>query len=710
MGNIKMKCKLIASFMIMVLFTVLVGVIGIISLQTSANNTALLNERTHMAIMSARLERNVHQQRAAYRGAAVYSLIGMSEKFDHAIAELEVLENDYKKLYSELETMIITDKGKQIMSECLIAYNDYAEKRDAFISIIRNPYYGNKDVVQLMDELTASVKTLVATNALFTDFLNDITDEQAVQVSASASTATTIMVIVIAVSTGISFLLSLCISNLIAKPLSMMERVLVQIGDRGNLNFPEEQLVELCKAGECKDELGQSINAFTRMTERLRYLDYNLELIAEGNLEADITLLSPHDTMGYSLKRMKNNLKQMFNDMRKVEVDLRLARDASEQSARAKSEFLANMSHEIRTPMNGILGLLHLISKTDLTPKQRDYIDKSQVSAKNLLRIINDILDFSKIEAGKLEMEYTEFDLLDTLTEVGDMFNSNIAESNLDFKIILTDNLPETVMGDPLRLKQVLINLISNAVKFTHSGGIKVQVLKLEDETDHICLCFSVEDTGIGMTDEQASSLFTPFTQADTSITRKYGGTGLGLVISKDIVHMMGGNMWVESRFGEGTTFYFTACFTPAQLSYLSGTCDIDYVCPKAAAHNLIKGTILLVEDNEINQLVAQELIEAAGYSVDIADNGQLALDMIDRGHYKLILMDIQMPVMDGISTTQKIRENKAYDNLPIIAMSAHAISDDIEKSLTCGMNDYITKPIEPNILYGTLEKWINKG
>ena len=714
MRNIKIKIKLIVGFTVTVLLTIMIGIVGIVSLNTSADNTVLLNERTNMAIMSARLERNVHQQRAAYRGAAVYSLMGMKDCFNMSITELELLEEVYKELYAELEAMIITDEGRRIMSDCLVAYNDYAEKRNAFNSIIMIPASKNEEIAQIMEDLTSSVKVLVATNAKFTDFLNGITDEQAVQVSVSASTATTIMINVIILATGISFLLSLYISRLISKPLSMMEQVLVQIGDMGDLNFPEEQILELWKAGEYKDEIGQSINAFIRMTERLRYLDYNLDLIAEGDLEADITLLSPRDTMGHSLKCMTNNLKQMFNDMRNVEADLRLARDASEESTKAKNEFLANMSHEIRTPMNGILGLLHLVSQTELTPKQRDYIEKSQISAKNLLRIINDILDFSKIEAGKLEMEYIEFSILDILEEVEHIFNSKIRESNLDFSIIVADNIPGLVKGDPLRLEQILINLIGNAVKFTHDGGVKVQVQKIEDEKDHISFCFSVKDTGIGMTSEQVDLLFAPFTQADTSITRRYGGTGLGLVICENLVKLMGGTIWVESNIGQGTTFYFTACFAPARIYNSCEICDAGGISvqtlPETINNSPEKGNILLVEDNEINQLIAKEMLESVGYTVDIAENGQEALDMLGGGGYELILMDIQMPVMDGISATKRIRENPEYDNLPIIAMSANAMSDDMEKSLECGMNEHITKPINPDNLYSTIKKQLNKG
>lgn len=262
---------------------------------------------------------------------------------------------------------------------------------------------------------------------------------------------------------------------------------------------------------------------------------------------------------GYT--RDLRELKAMLNDMRKVENDLRLARDAAEESAKVKNKFLANMSHEIRTPMNGILGLLHLALNTELTVKQRDYLEKTRQSAKELLMIIDDILDFSKIEAGKLDIERVEFAFQDVFDDITDMFAAKCEKMGLSFSLAVPTNLPKTVIGDPLRLKQVLVNLVSNALKFTKTGGIQVAVQKIKQERLHMKFQFSVADTGFGMTPEQLSGLFDPFTQADTSTTRKFGGAGLGLAISKNLVKMMDGDIWAESQFGQGSTFYFTTRF-----------------------------------------------------------------------------------------------------------------------------------------------------
>ncbi len=398
---------------------------------------------------------------------------------------------------------------------------------------------------------------------------------------------------------------------------------------------------------------------------------------------------------------------EMMKEIQESHMELSLARDLAEKNARIKGEFLANMSHEIRTPMNGILGLLHLLSLTELGQQQKFYVDKIIYSAESLLRIINDILDFSKIEAGKMEMEHVSFSLEDIQEELRTLFAPKFVEKNIQGCIFDENVLDTKLLGDPLRLKQVLLNLISNAIKFTHSGSVIAYVKDVKHETSSkICYTFCVEDTGIGLSEEQCSRIFSAFSQADTSTTRKYGGTGLGLIICKRIVEMMQGKIWVESTLGKGSKFHFSATFD-VDMSTLTSA-KIENTPLSTTQSSSAQGRILLVEDNEINQIIAQELIESQGHTVDVAGNGQIAIDMLEKNKYDMVFMDIQMPVMDGLTTARTLRKNPKYAHLPIIAMSAHAMTGDKEISLNNGMNDHISKPIDPQKLFSSINLWLN--
>lgn len=427
------------------------------------------------------------------------------------------------------------------------------------------------------------------------------------------------------------------------------------------------------------------------------------------------------------LELQKSELELLNSDLEKQTSLAKEMASKADKANRVKSEFLANISHEIRTPMNGVIGMTRLLLETQLSDEQRNYARIVHSSAQALLSIINDLLDLSKGEAGKIALENIEFNLKHTIDEVIELLLPEAIAKGLELTSSIDDYLPLLLKGDPLRLRQVLLNFTGNAIKFTHQGYVRIKAdLKSKDSYNKVTVYFSIEDSGIGIPVERQGELFSPFTQGDPSTTRKYGGTGLGLAISKQLVEMMDGQTGFQSVAGRGTTFWFTARFEKISEnaaitcigvekqsennrfamppSKVTGA-DIDHFRSNGSVAN-----ILIVEDNITNQIVATATLGKLGYKTDIANNGKEALKALQRHSYDMVIMDCQMPEMDGYEATQKIREGAAgikNAQIAVIAMTANAVSGDIEKCISSGMNDYIAKPISPDILAEVVNRWL---
>lgn len=393
------------------------------------------------------------------------------------------------------------------------------------------------------------------------------------------------------------------------------------------------------------------------------------------------------------------------NERKIMSDELQLAKEIAVKESRAKSIFLANMSHEIRTPMNGVIGMTNILKETELNDEQKEYLEIIEISGNNLLAIINDILDFSKIEAGQVELETIGFNLRHNLDEVIKMLHVRAEGKGLKLFLTISSELPDLLKGDPIRLKQIVLNLTNNAIKFTNEGSVSIEIEPVWQNEVQLLVKCRVADTGMGISDKGREKLFKEFSQTDLSTTRKYGGTGLGLKIAYDLVRLMGGEIGVDSEEGKGSTFWFTALFGKMLRTELE---KIEQEKEKDDIKNI---SILLVEDNYISQRVARTSLEKDGFTnLEIAENGRVSIRLFEKKEYEIILMDIRMPVMDGLEATEKIREiernNPQRRPSYIVAFTAYAVDGDKERFLEAGMDDYVAKPFQPEELIRIITKY----
>lgn len=709
--NARISTRLNAGFLSIILLLVCVISIGTVGLNKANEGITLAaNEQMPTVVLLTHLKDNDIE---IERIGSLLALNARAEEIPAQVKSFAHLKAKNAIILEGLTRSMSSSQGMALIQSIRAAQQQLYLDIQALVALRESARVRDQDaeLKRLAAALAKHSVNLLAVTQAAIEFQGDSVQIYAHQAQSAIDSSKTYMWGMGALSVLLALLMAWMISRSVSQPLLRLQSVFAEVERSGDLSLRSDN--------QSGDEVGQVARGFNQMMEKQQANEVKIRhLLAQTDQQAT-HLQSQRDALEESLAEVSRQsetlrlnevaLRDKNEEVALANADLLVALDKAEAASRTKSQFLANVSHELRTPMNAILGMLQLLQKTEMTPRQLDYTSKSENAAKSLLGLLNNILDLSKIDAGKMELDPHPFRLDLLLQDLSVIFSIGVSDKSVEVLFDIAPSTPSALVGDAMRLKQILINLGSNAIKFTPQGKVVLQIQVVEMTEAGTTLRFAMIDSGIGIAPEQQQLIFENFSQAEASTTRRFGGTGLGLSICKQLVTLMGGELKLDSVAGQGSTFYFTLTLSNTNqfesdswsgLERKAGFLQAKLKAPAVDDNyqgQLTGLRLLLVEDNLINQQVAQELLSAEGAQVVVAGNGLLGVNAVANASppFDAVLMDLQMPVMDGFTATRKIREELGLTALPIIAMTANAMDSDRNDCLAAGMNAHVGKPFD---------------